>query len=355
LKSQWGHLAPRTILDYSYYILQLAETFSEICDDRQFDYKKLLIDDIDDQWMHAYQEKRQAGPGLINKELGVIARTRYAMLSPDQQHAGKNPIPGYRRLKMPKEWEGPGRKLGEKEKQIWEKTCIEYADHKRWGVAALTSLLQLHSGLGPGEIRNARLRDVTIAKKCALYVSPAGAKRRRRQRLVECTDYAEWALRKLWDRAHKLGCCEPHHFLLPGIKSRKDKRYDPEKMCDSWKNGFRALLGIAQTKFRNYDQRHDAISVALQDPRVTLTGASQHFGHISEVMQRRYYHGSREVSRVVAQAISDGGGKKKLKYEQEYEQQEVEKKPRKKPAQKVNGNATKYSPQSWSITSSTSF
>jgi integrase len=146
-------------------------------------------------------------------------------------------------------------------------------------------------------------------------VCAAGAKRKRRQRTVDVADDGEWALKKLYERALKLGCEEgSEHYLVPGIRSRYDKHYDPHKMCNNWRMGMKGLLGIIQTHFRDYDLRHHAISEALGDSRISLTEASEHFGHISDVMRKRYYHGSRESSRKVAEIIS---GKRTVKKQRE--------------------------------------
>lgn len=321
-------MSSRTYDDYCDYLRRLEKYFKEICATRGFDYDKLTIDEFDNHWMRDYQALRKANYNLINHELSIIKQTRDDM---------RNSIDGYKPLRKPKDWKGPGKRFEEEEEIVIRRTCKAAADHKYWDVAALCTLTGLDSGLGPGELRNMQLGDVTIGDPGArpfptdttAHVGPRGAKKPRRKRTVVLIGDGEWAMKKLVERAHRLGCTKKEHFLLPGMNP--DKTYNPNKMCDSWKTALHALQAIAGVKFRKYDTRHHAISVGLEAQTVSLTVAGQHFGHITEDLINTYYHGNVENSRIVAQAIA---GRKQFQREQRAKQRAIERE-EKKPIQRV--------------------
>src|SRR5579872_1047260 len=140
LETRRHHLAPRTFKDYENYIKTLSAFFGE-----------MRLPEIDGDQIRAYQRTRRvrAGAGLINKECGVLTMMR--------ERVGM-PLLDYQRLKEPKDWETPGRRLTHEEETRLEKTFRAAADVPKWAVAALTSLLSMKSGCGPGEIRSLRLK-----------------------------------------------------------------------------------------------------------------------------------------------------------------------------------------------------
>jgi integrase len=198
LTTRRGHIAPRTMLDYSYYVKTLASYFGE-----------MRLAEISGDQVRAYQAIRShtAGPGLINKECGVLCQMRARV---------GLPLADYQPLQMPKDWETVGRKLGDSERAVWERVCKAAADHHSWDAAALCSLLSMKTGLGPGEILSLKLRDVTLDDPRRVEIARRGAKRIRRERVVLCPDDAGWALEKLVRRAiDKCGADSPEHFLVP--------------------------------------------------------------------------------------------------------------------------------------------
>lgn len=315
LKKTLNELAESTVDDYHYCLVQLEKHFRKIAADRHFDYDKLTIDEIDNEWLRDYQTERNktACWSKINTELGIITQTRDEM----NEH-----IEGYRRIKKPRGWKSPGKALPKKEYREVVRVCVAEADNPRLEVAALTTLVSIGSGLGPGELKSMLLENVTLAgvnddgiqMRSTAFVRPLGAKRVRRIRTVVLPGlpehHAEWAMERLVARAHRLGCWKPDHYLLPAL-DRKTMKYDPTRPCDGWKTAMKAIYALAEVHFRPYDCRHHAITTAMKDPRVSRAALTQHFGHISEQNFVTYYHGDIEVSETVADAIA---GKKKREY-----------------------------------------
>jgi integrase len=213
------------------------------------------------------------------------------------------PLTDYQRLREPKDWESPGRRLTQEEEAKLEKVFRASADVPRWAVAGLTSLLSMKSGCGPGEIRSLRLKDCTLEPP-QIVIPPKGAKNLRRQRIVPLNDSGAWALERLLDRAiETCGCGQPDHYLIP-FRNR-DRTFDPVRPCseDGWRTALNQLLGMAEVKVRPYDFRHHAVSVALANKQVTREGAKAYFGWISEKMFRRYGHQELAALKVVAAAM----------------------------------------------------
>lgn len=329
-----GKIMPRTYEDYKLYIKYLCRTFREICQEREHSWDHFLIDTVNGDWCRWYQVRRDADPGTINKELGLVRQVRKQIAASGSE---LRPIDDYQRLQMAKDYETPGRRLEPDEEKKFDAVCVEHADHSLWQVAALTSLLG-KTGAGPGEIKSIKLKNVHLAKMATdgdqkvtyFRIDRSGAKRVRRQRKVVCEDLKEWALQKLYDRALRLGCSKGDHYLLP--RMNRDHTYDPTRKCRSWWLGLQALLELAGTKFRSYDLRHHAVSTALEDGELSFPECELYFGHISAEMKNRYYHGTTESLQKVARSIGRKNGHKE--------------EPPKKPP--LVESATKKCPECWS-------
>jgi integrase len=285
LESRRHHISPRTFQDYSYYIKTIAPFF-----------QGLLVKDIDGDTLRRYQHDRSqfAGPETINKELGVIIQVRKRI---------NRPIEDYQRLQQKKDYETVGRALTPSEETVFERVCISAADHRKWDVAALCSLLSMKTGMGPGEILSLKIKDVMLGSPSYVIVPRRGAKRIRRERTVVLVDHAEWAAQKLIERAReKCGSFLPDHYLIPYM--RKDRSFDATRPARGYRSGMEHLLSLCETQFRRYDLRHHAISKALGNPKVSITSAELHFGHITQRMKNRYYHGDLDTLKVVAEAIA---------------------------------------------------
>lgn len=308
LRSREGHLAPRTYYDYEQYIRTLSVFFGE-----------MRLPEITADQVRAYQQTRRlkAGPGIINHECMVLMQMR--------RRIGQ-PITDYEPLKMPKDWESPGRRLSEGEEEKLEEVLRAAVANPKWTAAACAALITMKSGVGPGEIRSLRLKDCCLDPP-QITVPRAGAKNTRRERLVPLNDAAAWALEKLLDRAvDKCGCTEPDDYLVPYRK--RDNSYDPGKSpsVQCFRTALRQLFGAADLRIGHYCLRHHAVSRGLGNAQVSLTDAQNYFGWVSPKMVRRYYHANIQGLKNVAAAID-----KKHSQGVPYD-------PRRKPVQKGGNN-----------------
>lgn len=300
LESRKYHISPRTSTDYSHYIKTLTPFFAS-----------LKLTDIDGDMLRSYQHERMkcAGPGTINKELGIIIQVRKRI---------NQPVEDYQPLQMPKDYESPGRALTPTEEAALERTCKTFAKHETWDVAALCLLLAMRTGMTRCEILSLKLKDITIGEPSVLEIPRRGAKRVSRERPIALIGDAEWAVLTLIERCKsKCGGFLPDHFLVPAMN--RDHSYDPERPAQSYRSGVEHLLAVADIKCRPNDMRHHAMSKALRNPKVTPAMAREQFGHVNYKMQRRYYHGSLENLIAVARAI-DGNSqpKKPSSFAQDY-------------------------------------
>jgi integrase len=316
LWSKKHHLAPRTFEDYEDYIRHAMKGLREIYAERKLEgFDQLKLTDIDGNLARAYQALRKSqgvSPGRINQEFSPIIQARKRMFKP---------LTDYQRLPLPKDWEGVGRALEADEDLPFETICVACADDRKAGVAACCSLIQKFTGCGPGELLSLKLKDVVLDPiECFFIVPKRGAKRARRERKIILIGRAEWAMRKLVARARTVGSVSPEHFLVP--RHLNHNHYDPTRPAKGYREGFNFLVSCLVNhlegekgkefepeeakshRFRRYDLRHHAISVGLSDPRVSLAAARLQFGHITERMITRYYHGNNTVLNVVAEALA---------------------------------------------------
>lgn len=286
LESRRYHISPRTFLDYHNYIKTLSAFFRE-----------MLIPEIDGDQLRMYQRARRqkAGPGLINKELGLILQIR--------KRIGK-PIEDYQPMQMPKDYESPGRALTPSEEVALERTCKTFAKHETWDVAALCLLLAMRTGMTRCEILSLKLKDITIGEPSVLQIPRRGAKRVSRERPIVLIGDSEFAVIKLIERCKaKCGGFLPDHFLVPSMN--RDHSYGPERPARNYRGGVEHILAVAEITCRPNDMRHHAMSKALSNPLVSMPMARQQFGHVDNKMQGRYYHGSLENLIVTARALNE--------------------------------------------------
>lgn len=287
LETRRHHLAPRTFEDYGNYIKTLSAFLGE-----------MRLPEIDGDLVRAYQRSRRirAGAGIINKECGVLTMMR--------ERIGM-PLLDYQRLKEPKDYESPGRRLTQEEEAKLEKVCRAASDVPKWAVAGLTTVLSMKSGLGPGEMRFLRLKDCSLDPP-QIDIPRKGAKNQRRERCVPLNDAAAWALEGLVARAiETCGCGQPEHYLIP-FRNR-DKTFDPTRPCseDGWRTALNQLLGMAGIEVRPYDFRHHAVSVGISNKKVTREAAKAYYGWVSDKMFRRYGHQELAALKVVAAAMDE--------------------------------------------------
>lgn len=290
-------VAPRTYHDYVSYVRTLSNFFGE-----------MKLQDIEIEHLEEYQQARSSmvfrgklvGPVSINHEIGLVLRQLLKRIGRWDSELG----PRYKPVRMPKEYESPGKALkpNEEEKigQIFHDAVERFPNH---AVAALASLLSLATTLGPGEIRSLQLKDVQLElNPPRIQVPLRGAKRKRRARTVVLVGEGLWAAEHLMRRAlEKCACRAPDHFLIPFRTKRNS--YDPTKPTQGWRYSLRELLAAAEIKMRNYDFRHHAVTKLLENPNVSEQTAKDIAGWISPKMFNTYSHARIEALQGGAYAL----------------------------------------------------
>jgi integrase len=285
LLTRRDHIAPRAYLDYDRHIDTLSRFF-----------RRTVLNDITGDMLREYQRRRRqtAGPGMINKECGVLRMVRDRV---------RLPLTDYQPLPLPKDYESPGRALTDAEEAKLERIFKAAADHPQWKTAALATLLSMKCGAGPGEILSLSLKDVGLNPPY-ISIPRRGAKRISRERHLELNETAAWALERLIKRAvDECKCSQPEHYLIP--RRNPDHSYDPTQPAQGYRSGLAELLAIAEVKVRRYDFRHHAVSRALSNPLVSMEAARSYFGWMSPKMVQRYYHANQAAMRVVAAALDE--------------------------------------------------
>jgi integrase len=254
--------------------------------------------------------KDHDGASLINHELSCLGQIL--------QRAGmwKAVSEFYEPLPLPPE--GPGIALDPDEEQHLFQVG---AKRKRWAVAYYASLLSRSTSAGPGEIRHLRLGDVRLNVdepggpmiRVLRHSVEGGVKNEFRERPLPLNPDALKAVEWMLERAHELGACEPHHFLLPHRAAKRGEKADPTRPMGSWKRAHRAMCVEAGKKFpriaklRPYDFRHTAATDMMEDPSVSWTTIEHILGHrIDSKTKRKYDHIRNDKLRAAADALHRG-------------------------------------------------
>jgi integrase len=166
-----------------------------------------------------------------------------------------------------------------------------------WRVAYCCALITVNTTAGPGEIRHLHLSDIDLEKvggdgePLPTLTIRDGLKNEHRDRTIFLNGTAMAALKVLLARAHKLGCHDPEHFLLPHRAHRKGESVNPNLPMGSWKRAWQSMRAAAGLPtLRMGDLRHHAITRLLENPDVSEQTVKELAGHISKRIQNRYSH-----------------------------------------------------------------
>ena len=153
-------------------------------------------------------------------------------------------------------------------------------------VAYRAGIVTNDSGMRSVELRNLRLADVDA---CARRITIRKSKGDHGLfRTVILTNDALKAVLTLLDRADKLGCCRPEHYLFP-FRTRNGAGYDPTKPTKGWRKAWRALTRTGLPGFRFHDLRHTFITnhAEMGTPFPVVQAQA---GHLSKRMTELYTH-----------------------------------------------------------------
>jgi integrase len=184
----------------------------------------------------------------------------------------------------------------------------------RWFLAYCCGLISRNTTAGPGEIRHLRLQDLEIDGPTGSFIHiQQGVKNDFRRRPLPLNTDARWAILQLYDRARRLGACDPHHYLLPHRARRQGQPVELDKPMGSWKKAHYAMCREAAKQFprlanlRPYDFRHTACTDLLEDPSVAFTTIEHLMGHrLSSHTKRTYDHLRNTALSAAAEALNRG-------------------------------------------------
>ena len=96
------------------------------------------------------------------------------------------------------------------------------------------------TGMRSKEIKQLQLGSIRLdSARPQVQVKRATTKTNKGVRFVALDSMACWALGKLMNRAHRLGACQPEHYLLPTLLDRHTRTSDPLKGGSGWDVGDR--------------------------------------------------------------------------------------------------------------------
>jgi integrase len=293
-------LRTRTLKDYQQYFRAVVQFLGE-----------LPLKDVHIGHIRAYQKWRTengpprqdrvtekvrgrpagAGPTRINNEVRVLGQLM------TEAHLWQKIRPFHKPL--PEPIEGPGVAITEERAREMFRIA---AKNKKWEVAVWIALLQVNTTMGPGEVTHLQLADIDLQD--GKLVVRRGLKNRFRAREIDLVPTAAFAVRKLLERAHRLGCTEPTHYLLPRRRHGKGTlAFDPNLPQESWRsawNGMRKAAGMPT--LRPYDLRHSAITWLLGHPSVPPQVVQEIAGWANLKMAKRYSHQNRAAKKAALSA-----------------------------------------------------
>jgi integrase len=185
-------------------------------------------------------------------------------------------------------------------------------------VAPYAAILSFSTGMRNKEIKQLQLgsihlegRDAHVQVRRSTTKSNAGA------RFVALDTMACWAIRKLMDRATRLGSTAPDHFLLPTLLERHTKKedplhggtgFDPNNPMSSWDAEWDAVRESAKLDRHDFhSMRHSYITRAAL-AGVSLPTIQAQVGHMSAQVTAMYLHISQRAIHKAARQIEQDSG-----------------------------------------------
>lgn len=279
----------RTIHDYQQYLKALGQFFT-------MPLKEIHIGTI-----RLYQDWRieSAGAARINMELSTLQQ----ILKEAKLWQAISEF--YRPL--PVSNHGSGQSVNKEDEQ--QLLDIAFSNPRR-RLAAHCIRIMLRCGVGFGELRRVKFRDIDVKERCFEIIE--GAKNKERERSIPLGEQAFESMQWILWRFHELGGKEPDDYILPHCSSRKNGPRDFSRPILSIKKAWEGIrneaieqIGPHMEHFRIYDCRVTAVTKALKSGKVSIHTAEKLFGHVSQAMQRRYYKPTRKVLQDAVDILED--------------------------------------------------
>jgi integrase len=293
------YIKPRTLRDYLQYQGPLLDFFG-----------LMELGTIGVDQLRAFQRWRSSalkGPGPESKYRHAAGNTRIknelnCILKPILREAGLWAGIEAKKFKhLPTSRKGSGRSLNPSDVG----TLLRIAFSRRtWWTAAHCLRIMFYTGMGFGELRHVRRRDICLEQQ-TVQVSEDGAKNQGRERTVHLSvQEASESIEYLLTRWQHLGGKNPNDFILPHRADIGDRTPDFERPMTCMHRAWMAIraaaipvLGEKIRRFRIYDCRVTAITKTLASNNVSLLTAERMFGHVSIEMQRRYFKPDQDTLR----------------------------------------------------------
>ena len=260
---------PRTMEMYEWYIRNLSRIFGG-----------LLLSQINIGHVLEYQQQRRmtAGASCVNHEINTLSQMlRYAELwDLIARH--------YRPLPLPN-WSPPKVLSAEQE----EKFFRVVSQNSDWSVAYwAVSLTNNTSAMGT-ELRNLQMKDVFLDHDPpTVHVPDSKVKNEFRARVVPLNEVAHKQMRRIVERASRLGAYHPDHYIFPFRLARS--RYDVTRPASPnfIRSAFRSMrkaTGLDWLQPRNF--RNQVITKLFESgiPDETIISIAGH----QSIRMSRYY------------------------------------------------------------------
>lgn len=243
--------------------------------------------------------KRQAGHSIINHELSVIGQMlKFCLL----RHRIK---PYYSALEMPN-WSPRTVLTEDEEEQLWKTASKHPEAALAYWVATITN----NTSAAGIELRGLRLKHLFLYSDgiSEIYIPEDSVKNNSRPRKIPLNPTAKWAVEQCYERALRLGSCEPDHYLFPFRTKRN--LYDPTRAPSRWflrKSWDKLREATGFTNLNPHDLRHQFATRMLESD-VDIETTKAIMGHVNPKMTEYYAHQRRGVKYAAVLAME---GKKK--------------------------------------------
>jgi integrase len=182
-------------------------------------------------------------------------------------------------------------------------------------VAPYAAVLSFSTGMRHKEIRQLQISAIQNldSEFPMIRVRRSTTKTNAGARPVSLDSMAVWAIRKLLDRARRLGATEPDHYLLPTFLAqhcrptdplyKKGDGFDPAHPMTTWQKEWNTFRKAAKIEHRHFHLlRHTYITRAAE-AGVPLAITQAQVGHMSAALTAHYTHISERAIHKAAHRI----------------------------------------------------
>lgn len=211
----------------------------------------------------------------------------------------------FKHLPIPRE--GAGAALT---KEQWRRIFEVAFSHKRWHLAGHCLQIMFRCGLGFGELRRVRRKDMDLIRG-TLRILEGAKNSGMRARTVALVPSALESARWLVERWLLLGGSDPESYLLP---HRATYHKELDRPMASINFAWNQIKAEWQKKYaheidpRQYDARVSAATLLLSNPALSLPTIEKALGWTpSSAMRKRYHRADLDIQRDALNTLEDAG------------------------------------------------